>query len=299
MRLYIDIGQGNHFQLERFQQVKSDKIEIVDDPLKAELLLVTSWSDDYTGEYKAVFVPYTGLNRFPLEALKSKGVKVINTHAKAKLVAERAFTLCLSVLGKILPYHQALNEEGRWLTREKWGHEFWRSLNHLNVGIVGMGHIGQHLLHYLAPFHCNIINLNRDLNKDLADKYVAGIEELLQESDVIFLACALNDQTIGIINKNHLDLLENKVIINVARGPVLDEETLYLGLKNGLLYGAGIDVWYQYPKPDPIQPSKYDLTKFSNLIMSPHASCHADNFKNDYYDDIFMQINNFEKGFYD
>jgi len=293
MKLFINIGSGNDFQLKRFYQVISEKITIVDDPKKADILLVTSWSHEYTNNYKAVFVPYTGLNRFPVDDLEEKGTRVINTHAKAKLVAERAFTLCLTVLGKVVPYDHSLRREGKWSTRDNWGSEFWRSLHNLSVGIIGMGHIGQSLLNYLKPFNCKIVNLKRDQEKNLADLYVEDVNALIESSDIIFLACALNDQTKGIINLSHLDQLGNKVIINVARGPVLDEETLFLALKNNILYGAGIDVWYQYPSPNPIHPSQYDLSQFSQLVMSPHASCHADNFKNDYYDDIFRKINDF------
>jgi phosphoglycerate dehydrogenase-like enzyme len=294
MNLFISIGESNQFQLDRLKELLPSDIVIVDDYKIAELFLITRWHDDYyDSRIEAVFIPYTGKNRFPLDNLYKKGIKVLNTHAKAHLVAERAFTLALTVLGKIPTYHQALAEEGRWLTRDDWGEEFWRSLQKKSVGIIGMGHIANELLNYLKPFQTRLVNLERDKHKGLADVYVPAVDQLIIESDIIFLCCELNESTKGIINNSHLDLLNNKVIINVSRGEVLNEETLYLGLRDNILYGAGIDVWYQYPTDTFKFPSKYELSSYKNLVMSPHASCHAEAFKNDYYDDIFEKIINY------
>lgn len=75
-----------------------------------------------------LFVPYTGLNRFSLAALKDRGVTVINSHGKAEVVAERALALALSVMGRIVEMHVAMQQEGVWLTRKRWGEEYWRSM---------------------------------------------------------------------------------------------------------------------------------------------------------------------------
>lgn len=290
MKLYINIGSINAFQIKRFELVNFVH-EIVDDPKKADLLLITRWQDDYLHDgLKAIFVPYTGLNRFPVDLLRKKNIQVINTHAKAHLVAERAFALTLTVLGKILPYHKALAQEGRWLTRENWSEEFWESLHGKKCGFIGMGHIASYLINYLQAFNCPIINLKRDQHKKMAKVYADSLEDLIIKSDIIYLTCTLNDETKDLINDSHLELLRGKVLINVARGQVINEDTLFKLLDDKVLYGAGIDVWYQYPTDKVMQPSKYDLSKFDNLVMSPHASCHAYAFKNDYYDDIFTKI---------
>ncbi|MCH4888230.1 hypothetical protein EZV73_11635 [Acidaminobacter sp. JC074] len=296
MNLFVSIGRSNDFQEERLRKTLPSYLEIVDVYEDAELFLITRWSDDYYhSKIKAVFIPFTGKNRFPLNDLEEKNIVVFNTHAKSKLVAERAFSMTLSLLGKLVTYDHALRYEGRWLTRENWGKEFWQSLQNKSCGIIGMGHIAKDLLNYLKPFNCEIINLERDLDKGLADVYVESVDALIKKSDIIYLTCPLTDETERMINMSHLPYLEGKVIINVSRGEVLEEEVLYRGLDQGLLYGAGIDVWYQYPSDGSQFPSKYDLSKYSNLIMSPHASCHAEGFKNDYYDDIFKKIFDYAK----
>jgi lactate dehydrogenase-like 2-hydroxyacid dehydrogenase len=292
------MDETNAYQKRRIDQLKDKGLTIADSlDDQVELLLTGRWSDDfYTHSLKAVFVPYTGKNRFPLNDFEKRKINIFNSHAKASIVAERAFTLALAVLGKIVPYHSAL-QTGHWTTREKWGKEFWHSLQNKRCGIVGMGHIGKALSGYLAPFHCRIINLSRDQKKNLADEYASSFDELIAMSDIIFIACPLTDQTRHMVNMKNIHLFKDKVIVNIARGEVIEEEALYLGLKEDILLGAGIDVWYQYPKDGTAYPSNYDLS-FDHLVMSPHAASHAKEFQHAYYEDIFNQIEQYVEDHY-
>ncbi len=297
MKLYVNIGKSNDFQLVKLKAILSNHLTITEilEP-DVDMMLITRWQESYLEtNVKAIFIPFTGLNRFPLDVLKTNNIEIFNTHAKADSVAEKAFALTLSVLGKIVLYHNELSKHGRWLTREYWGEEFWHSLRQKRCGFIGMGHIASHIISYIKPFHCSIVNLERDRHKNLADSYVSSIDELIKNSDIIYLTCVLNEETTGIINNRHLELLKDKVIINVSRGEVIDEETLYLGLENELLLGAGIDVWYDYPQKNIQMPSQYDLSKFDNIVMSPHAACHTEENKDGYYEDIFDQIKKYSK----
>lgn len=297
MELFVSIGEQNSYQKNSLATLTSSgNITLVDEVTnQTEIILATRWQDAYFHDnLKAVFIPYTGLNRFPVEALREKGVEVINTHAKAKLVAERAFALSLTVMGKVVSYHHKLKQENLWTTRYEWGQEFWYSLQNKRCGIVGMGHIGQALSTYLKPFKCQIITLDRGHLKEDGVEYVESFEELVESSEVIFFTCALNDQTHHLINMDNLELFKNKFIINVSRGEVIEEEALYKGLEHHIFLGAGIDVWYQYPDNGIGAPSKYTYD-FENIVMSPHASCHAVEFKNSYYEDIFHKIEHYSK----
>lgn len=296
MKLLVNIGEMNSFQLKKIQALgESSHLEIVyDDQVACDLILSTKWQDHYNHPHlKALFVPFTGLNRFPVESLKAQGVQVINTHAKASLVAERALALCLTMMGKVMTYHNALKEEGRWLTRENWGKELWYSLQNKRVGIIGMGHIGQAISSYLKAFNCQILNLERDKPKALGDWYLS-LEDLLETSEVLFIACELNPSTKDLINKQNMHLLKNTWLINIGRGGIIEEEALYLSLKTYLL-GAAIDVWYNYPKDGTCSPSNYPIHTLDNLVYSPHASCHALEFRDAYYDDIIEKIKIFER----
>ena len=101
------------------------------------------------------------------------------------------------------------------------------------------------------------------------------LQRLYRDSDYIVVCCALSEQTRGIVNANGFQCMrDNAVIINVARGPVIDEEALYNALKNNTIRGASIDVWYSYPssgKPMP-EPSRFPMFELDNIRVSPHNS---------------------------
>lgn len=302
MKIKINIGFMNDYIEERINSLRKEfSIDIVYDDYAGlddvDVLLATSLSEgdlETQDKLKAIFVPFTGLNKFPLMKIEEEGIYISNTHAKAHIVAERGLALTLALMGKVIPYDQELRNNDRWLTREFWGSEFWNSLYNKKCGIVGMGSIGRNTKKLLKPFNCKIINLKRDEKKGMADIYSEDINGLLDESDVIFLTCALNEETKHLINKSNIHLLKNKFIINVSRGNVIEEEALYAALEEKIILGAAIDVWYQYPKNSKtMKPSKYDLSKFNNIVMSPHASCHAEEAKHTYYEDIFNQIENY------
>lgn len=301
MKIKIDIGFSNDYIEDRVKTIKNKYLaDIVYDDYDGlkdiDFLLATKLKGDDLDDsncLKEVFVPFTGVNKFPLEKLNEKNIKISNTHAKAHIVAERAMALTLSLMGKIVSYDHEIRNNHRWLTREYWGSEFWNSLFNKKCGIVGMGAIGQNIKSLLSPFNCEIINLKRDESKALANTYSENINEMMETCDVLFLTCTLNEETRHLINNDNIHLLKDKFIINVSRGDVIQEKALFRGLDENIILGAGIDVWYAYPQEKTHQnPSNYDLSSFKNLVMSPHASCHAIEAKHLYYEDIFNQIEN-------
>lgn len=245
---------------------------------------------------KALFVPFTGVNKFPLKELNEQGVVVCNSHGKAPIVAERAFALAMATLGRVVEMHNLMKDEGVWLTRKHWGIEFWTSLFNKKCGILGMGNIGCTIIRLLEPFNCEIVALDRDKDKNMADRTVSDIETLAEYSDVLFVCLPLVSETKGIINKQVLSKMQGKFIINVARGEIIDEEALYWALENNILAGVGMDVWYNYPTPPYDKgsfPSRFPIHEFKNVVMSPHAASHAIESKNDYYEDTFDQVDYF------
>jgi phosphoglycerate dehydrogenase-like enzyme len=299
MKLYTNIEELNAYQEHRLKGLNELGVEMTDNlEDNIDIMLLSRWNEDYLKvNPKAIFVPYTGMNRFPLDEFKNRNIYYSNSHAKAHLVAERALSLALSVMGKIKLYDIQLQKDHYWSTRAKWGSEFWMSLYEKRVAIIGMGHIGRELINFLNPFKVTINNLKRDEEKALADNYY-DFDELVLQSDLIFLTCPLTSETEHMVNVNNIHLFQGKVIVNVARGAVIEEKALYTGLEQKILYGAGIDVWYQYPTEGYGKPSRFDMD-FNNLVMSPHASCHAKAFEHAYYDDIFNQIEEYLRGHYE
>ena len=102
------------------------------------------------------------------------------------------------------------------------------------------------------------------------------MKKYIHDLDYIILCCPLNKNTENLINKDNLKLMKKSaVIINIARGDIINEEDFYFALKNNIIGGGIIDTWYKYPinkNKKKFKPSKYDFHKLNNIIMTPHTS---------------------------
>ncbi len=222
-----------------------------------------------------VFVPWTGVNELPISKLKERKIIVSNSHGNGKIVAERAVGLALTLLQRIVEYHNDL-ASGFWhgYTVGSKPEDYWTSLQGKKVSVLGFGTIGRHIAKLLTGFDCEILAYKKNPVSVDGVKYVTNnLDEALQYGKIIFLALPLTKETKGLINKDNIRLLQGKFLINVGRGELLEEEALYVGLKEGILAGVGIDTWYQYPKFDEncVLPSKYPIHMFKNVVLSPHV----------------------------
>jgi len=226
---------------------------------------------------KAILFPYTGVNNLPLNAIKNKNITIVNSHGHAPIVALRAFSLSLALLGRVVELNNQL-QKGDWLGKN--GNSTWDSILNKRCGMIGMGEIGQHIVKYLKPFHTPIVTLDRYLPRcKQIDQitYYQTINKVIEHSDIIFVSLPLTKETKHIIDQKMLSRMENKYIINVGRGELINETDLYNALKNKTLKGAALDVWYQYPKKDEMTnyPSKLPFHKLDNIVLSPHCSGNA------------------------
>lgn len=227
---------------------------------------------------KAVIVPFTGLNNFPLEEINKRNIKLYNTHANAPYVAEHAVAMALALLGKVVEFENDL-KTGKW-NRTKEADDMWTSIRNKNIGILGYGHIGKYIAKYLKAFDCYIIGFRRKVNSNLdqhADEISDDIDEVIAKSDVLFNVLPLNPETKHIINAEKIAKMKGKYLITVGRGETIQEEAMYKGLKDGTLAGAAIDVWYKYPgkSEEPVMPANFPFWELPNVVMSPHKSAHT------------------------
>lgn len=227
---------------------------------------------------KAIFVPFTGLDNFPVGEISRRNILIFNTHANAKYVAEKAVSLALTLLGRNVEFHENL-KQGRWNLFQLTELNYWTTIQGKSCAILGFGEIGKKIAEFLKPFGCKIIAFKKNISKDdsiaLADEVTNDIKKAIEYSDIIFVCLPLTSETKGIINKDILKKMKGKYIINVGRGLLINEEAFYLALKNKILAGAAIDVWYNYPgrtKPEPVFPSKFPFHELDNVILSPHKS---------------------------
>lgn len=219
-----------------------------------------------------IFVPYTGLNGLNLKMLQDNDVRVYNTNAHGKFVAERALALLLGIKGKIIRFNSHL-QQGDWCKIEDSNQrESWDSIFDKKVAVYGYGMIGYQFHCMVKPFNCQVGALNYKGRYLEGVKQFDNLEDLAQWCDIMVVTVPLNDATRDSVGQEVLDHLKGKVLINVGRGEIINEDALYHSVLKGDLLGFGSDVWYQYPKAneDIKQPSKYDFSSYEQVIMTPH-----------------------------
>ena len=229
---------------------------------------------DYADNLKLIIVPWTGINRLPVEKLTKRNILVMNNHANAKIVAERALALCLTLMGKIIFLHDKL-KLGIWGGRTKYKpvDRRWTTLYNKKVSIIGFGNIGRELVKLLKPFNCKILGFKREETNNEEIKITYNLNEALDFGEILFFFLPLTEETVDLINDNNKLYLRNKFIVNIGRGEVINEETLYKLLESGLLRGAALDTWYNYPKNGSVTlPSIYPIHTFDNVVLSPHCA---------------------------
>lgn len=210
-----------------------------------------------------------GVNNIDIPGATQRGIPVGNTPGtNSRSVAETTLTLILAVYKQVVRGHNALVQEGRWLKT------VLRDDNHeltgKTVGIVGMGNIGRNLVQLLRGFECRILYYDTyrptpEQERQLDIEY-RDLDELLEQSDVVSLHCPLLPQTRHMIDARRLALMKpGAILINCARGGVVDEAALYQALKQEKLLGAGVDTFEQEPAD-----STHPFCSLSNVVLSPH-----------------------------
>lgn len=208
-----------------------------------------------------------GTDHCDLAALRSRGIVVTNTpDVLSAATAEIAMLLMLGAARHAVD-GDALVREGRW---DFWSPAFMvgRQLSGSRLGIVGMGRVGQVMAKRARGFDMQVHYFNRTrLPADLeaGARYHDTIESLLQVSDFLSLHCPATPQTTGIINAETIDLLpDGAILVNTARGALVDEAALLAAIRSGKLAAAGLDCFENEPGGNP------EFSQFSNIFMLPH-----------------------------
>ncbi len=209
-----------------------------------------------------------GYNNIDVEYAKSKGIVVTNTPGiLTDATADLAMALILAVARR-LPQAEKFVREGKF---DGWKPELMLGLDLKNktLGIIGMGRIGFAVARRAKNFGMKIIYFNRSKNesaeKELGARKVS-LNKLMKTSDVISLHVPLTPQTKGLLDKEKLELMKpSAIIVNTARGEVVDEKHLIKMLKRRKIFGAGFDVYTNEPNLNP------ELFKLDNAILLPHV----------------------------
>lgn len=206
-----------------------------------------------------------GVDSVDLAAAAQRGIAVMTAGAaNADAVAELSLALMLS-LARELPSLDRGTKAGGWQRPHHPGREF----RGRTVGIVGYGQIGRRVARLATAFGANVIVHSRSAIVDAGGSQVEPhLDALLRRTDILSLHCPLTPQTRGMIGRAQLEALPaGALLINTARGALVDEDALVEALRSGHLAGAGLDTFATEP-PDPGHP----LLKLDNVICTPHIA---------------------------
>ena len=215
-----------------------------------------------------------GYDNIDLKTAKERDIKIaITANANAVTVAEHVMFVLLNIAKRRELYHTTV-KEGNFKDRNKLPKtiEVWKK----NFLIMGFGRIGKALIKRCLGFEMNVYVYDPFVDKDIIDKLggekVNNIEEAVKTMDVISLHMPLTEKTENLINYDLLKTMKkNCIIINAARGGIINEEDLNKALNEDLIFGAGIDVFKQEP-PENDNP----LLKNDKVYLSPHTAAFTD-----------------------
>jgi len=205
-----------------------------------------------------------GYDSVDVEAAKARGIIVTNAGAVNAIdVAELAFGLLLDVARGISMADRYVRA-GRWQSDGRM--KPTRRLNGRRLGILGLGNIGHALAVRAAAFDMPIAYHNRSPRPDAPYRYCGSVVELATESDILVIATPGGEQTRHLVGRAELNALGPQgILINVARGSVVDELALIDALAEGRLGGAGLDVF----EAEPHVPAR--LLELPNVVVNPHG----------------------------
>ncbi|MCP4580763.1 MAG: hypothetical protein GY839_04050 [candidate division Zixibacteria bacterium] len=214
------------------------------------------------------------LDRDPMPVL-------INGHGNSYFTAQGTVGLLLALTNKIIPHHNWMIE-GKWRTGDE--DAITIPLKNRHAGFLGYGAVNSKAHKFLAGFDLEFSALRRDWDKlsepipTALTKYDdTELHAFLERIDTLVIAVPVTSKTEGLIGEAQLKLLgKDSLLVNIARGKVVDELSLYTALKNGTIAGAALDVWYDY-KPEPDEQSRkypysHPFHELDNVVMSPHRA---------------------------
>lgn len=209
-----------------------------------------------------------GYDNYDLDYLKSKNIRLAHTpHVLTETTADTAWALLMSASRRVVELDR-WTRAGQW-TRTVGAEQYGFDIYGKKLGIIGLGNIGSAIARRgFYGFNMQIAYYARREKPEVAQQFQARylpLDELLQTSDFVVIAVDLNAETQHLIGERELALMQkHAVLVNIARGAVLDEQALYQALQQKQIFAAGLDVFQQEPL------SQSPLFELDNVVMTPH-----------------------------
>jgi len=290
LRLAVDSWQWHglvsdgelHEVLAGVDVVVSNKVQLTDDLLSR------------AGNLKLVCIAATGTNNIDLAAAARNNIAVCNVDGYATpSVVQHVFTLLLALTTRFNEYSAAVRD-GAWSRSQ-----FFclldfpvRELAGKTIGIIGYGHLGKAVAGIAEAFGMKVLLARRSVEDERPGRI--SLHELLPQVDVLSLHCPLTEANRGLIGEDELALMKkDSVLINTARGGLVDEDALLDALENRLIGGAGLDVLEKEPPPDGYPMLNAGLP---NLLVTPHIAWASRESRQRLLDEIALNIEAFKEG---
>ncbi len=259
-----------------YKETSNDKNDIIKRAKDAEILLVcyakiTREIIENLPKLEYIGVLSTGFDNIDLNACRERNIAVTNVPSYGtEAVAQFALALLLEITSRV-GHHDREIKNGRWGKAGFWyfGDYPLIELYGKTIGIIGLGKIGLAAAKIYKAMGMEVLAYNRsesDKAKEVV-KYV-NLDEIYEKSDIIDLHLPLTKDTRNIINEDSISRMKDGVIIiNTARGPLIDEKALMAGLDSGKVFAAGLDV----NRREPINNDN-PLLSYDNIILTPHMA---------------------------
>lgn len=248
-------------------------LSLLTDPIDAEFL-------DKAGKQLKVVSNYAvGFNNFNLKDAADRGIVLTNTvGVSSDCVAEHSIALMLALTTRIA-------EGDQYMKRGKY--KGWDPMLFIGtdicgktIGLIGAGHIGARVaMHLVKGFEAKVIYYDVKRNPDVEAQgavFVENVEDVLKQSDIVSLHVPLLPSTQHLINEERLKMMKpSAFLINTSRGPVVDEKALVAALQNGVIKGAGLDVYEDEPN------LARGLIKLPNVVLTPHIASARESARNE------------------
>lgn len=246
---------------------------------------------------KLICLTATGTNNVDFAYTNSRGIVVTNVKGySTDSVVQHTFSLFFYLYEK-MAYYDRFVKSGQYAVNDVFSHftEKFNELSGKTWGIIGLGTIGRSVANIAKAFGCNVIYYSTTGVNDTEDFKRVSLEELLQNSDVVSIHCPLNANTKNLMNRERLELMKkNAILLNLGRGPIVNEEDLYEALEKGTIGAAGLDVLCEEPM-NPNNPL-LKIQDSSKLVITPHIAWATVEARQRCADEVYENIRAFLEG---
>ena len=262
-------------------------------PINEELL-------KYAPNVKFIAASATGTNNIDFTYTNSRGIKVANARGySTDSVAQHTFAMLFYLYEKLHTYDHFDDyvKSEKYIGDTSFTHfdHVFHEINGKTWGIIGLGAIGLKVAGIAKSFGCKIIYYSTSGKNNNTDYIQYDYETLLKKSDIISIHCPLNKNTLQLIDAHSFDLMKpSALLLNLARGPIIDEDALYNALVHEKIAGAGLDVLVTEPIPK--NSSLLKIKDSTKLLITPHMAWGTKEARARCLDEVYNNIKAFING---